>query len=336
MNRTTRTVAVVVGGPVLVSLVVGAVAWSIRGDLPDPVAVHWTTTGPDGFAPRAGGLLLVLLGLPVGLLVGGLVARLAGRAPGFRRLGAGLAVGLTAGIELVVLGTLWTQRGLTDAADAPTPTSWLLLAVLVAVVLGVLAARLVPPSEPAPALEPVPGSAPRLALGEGESGAWSRWVVAGWWVFVVAGVAVTPVAGLVAMGVVPVGFLAVVVGVLVIVAGSAVFRVTAGRRGVVVSSVLGVPRFTVPLEEVAEAGVATVDPLRDFGGWGYRAARGGRYGVVVRGGEALSVRRGDGTTFVVTVDRPAEAAALLNTLADRQRSAGAEVPHRERGAGPSS
>ncbi|GAA3029785.1 hypothetical protein GCM10020000_03060 [Streptomyces olivoverticillatus] len=58
--------------------------------------------------------------------------------------------------------------------------------------------------------------------------------------------------------------------------------------------------------------------MRDFGGWGYRA-RPGASGIVLRSGDAISARLTTGSEFVVTVDDAATAAALLNTLADRER-----------------
>ncbi|OMQ13877.1 hypothetical protein A7K94_0220525 [Modestobacter sp. VKM Ac-2676] len=76
----------------------------------------------------------------------------------------------------------------------------------------------------------------------------------------------------------------------------------------------------MPLAEVAEAGVTDVRPFRTFGGWGYRVGRDGRAGVVLRAGAALEVVRGNGRRFVVTVPGAAQAAALLNTLATRQRT----------------
>ena len=53
-------------------------------------------------------------------------------------------------------------------------------------------------------------------------------------------------------------------------------------------------------------------------GWLFGA--GGRTGFVVRAGQALEVTRGDGTRWVVTVDDAAEAAGLLNALAERTRA----------------
>ncbi len=85
-------------------------------------------------------------------------------------------------------------------------------------------------------------------------------------------------------------------------------------------SIAGVPCFTVALSEVAESSVVEVHPMKDFGGWGLRGNFKGQFGVIQRAGEALEVRRGDGSKFVVTVDEADVAAALLNTLADRVRT----------------
>ena len=74
------------------------------------------------------------------------------------------------------------------------------------------------------------------------------------------------------------------------------------------------------IEEVEEAVVVQVNPLREFGGWGIRTGVGGRIGVVMRGGEALEVVRTGGRRVVVTVDDAATGAALLNTLAGRARA----------------
>ena len=70
----------------------------------------------------------------------------------------------------------------------------------------------------------------------------------------------------------------------------------------------------------AEKGqVGRTGSLLKVGGWGLRGNVRGQFGVIQRAGEALQVRRGDGSSFVVTIDRAAEPAALLNTLADRSR-----------------
>ena len=98
-----------------------------------------------------------------------------------------------------------------------------------------------------------------------------------------------------------------------------VFRVTVSAEGLVIRSVMGVPTWRLPLDEVAEARVVTVSPFAEFGGWGYRLGPHGRTGFVTRTGEAIEVERGDGTSWVLTVDDAGEGAALLNSLADRGR-----------------
>ncbi len=319
MSRRTRALGLVVAGPLALSALALAVAWSVRGDLPDPVATHWGTGGPDGFTGRDRALLLTLLGAPIGILTGGLVVLLTGKAPGFRRFGGGLALGLAGFVDTVGLGSLWVQRGLADARQAPAIEPVLIVALVVALAVGLLGARLTPGEDPEAAVahDPVPADAPRLHLGEGRSGTWSRWTVSGLWLPVVVALTLGPLLVLAVLDVVP--WFVLVLGVITValVGSTAACRVTVGPGGLTVVGPLGVPRFRVPLEQVAEAGASQVDPFRDFGGWGVRAAAGGRYGVVLRRGPALTVRRGDGTTFVVTVDDADEAAALLNTLADR-------------------
>ena len=57
---------------------------------------------------------------------------------------------------------------------------------------------------------------------------------------------------------------------LVVLLLTAHFVVIAGPRGFVVRSALGWPRLSIPAAELAKAGATTVDPMADFGGWGFR------------------------------------------------------------------
>ncbi|QGQ19748.1 hypothetical protein GC089_11580 [Cellulomonas sp. JZ18] len=137
---------------------------------------------------------------------------------------------------------------------------------------------------------------------------------------VAGGAAVLLVAGLAITMPMPALWLLVVV-LAALLAAMSVFRVRVDAAGLTARSALGWPTLRVPLEEVEEARTVTVDPLADFGGWGYRVGAQGRVGVVLRRGEGLEVRRTGGRATVVTVDDAATAAALLNTLADRSRGA---------------
>jgi hypothetical protein len=99
------------------------------------------------------------------------------------------------------------------------------------------------------------------------------------------------------------------------------WRVTVDHTGLLARAVLGWPRAGVALDEVVRADVVRVRPLREFGGWGFpRAGRKGRYGLVLRAGEAIAVERAGGGVLVVTVDGAGDAAALLNALAARARA----------------
>jgi hypothetical protein len=94
-------------------------------------------------------------------------------------------------------------------------------------------------------------------------------------------------------------------------------RVTVDRRGLTVAStVLPRPRLALPLGSIVSASSIQVNAMGDFGGWGYRI-RPNRRGVVLRSGEALSVRTVGKREYVVTVDDSTTAAALLNGLVNR-------------------
>jgi hypothetical protein len=315
-----RTALIIIGGPALAG-VLGLLAWlAIRSDLPDPVATHWHPGGPDGFTARSRVAWLLLLGPVLGLLTGGLVGWFGRHEPAGRRLGAGLAGGTAWFVTVVTVGSLWRQRGLTDAADAAGIDGVLVVALLVGLLLGLAAGF-------APGLGDPAGSAratgrpvgARLPLAPGERAVWSARAGASPAAVAILAVALLPIAVLVALGVAPVFLLLVLVLVVVLLVATLTARVWVDGRGLTVRSPLGWPAVTVPLAEIAAVGVTTVSPLRDYGGWGWRLGRRGRPGVVFRAGEALDVTRGDGRHLVVTVDHAGEAAALLATLTDRVR-----------------
>ncbi|MQA32621.1 DUF1648 domain-containing protein [Modestobacter roseus] len=321
-NRRLRELAAgaapVAGWAVGVALVA---SWT--AELPARVAVHW---GPDGRADGFGGPVstVLLTGVVAGLAALATAGVLRARrfAVPERRLLVGSAAGTAFFCVALLVGALAGQRGLADPAAAPSPTVPALVAAVLAVAGGAVVARLLPADPPgaAHARTAPPATAPRLPLAEGERAVWSGFTTmqpAGLAVLVTTGLVL---GGLVVVGVAPVPLLLAPALLLVIglVVGSA--RVWVDERGLTVRSPLGRPTWSVPLAEVAEAGVTDVRPFREFGGWGYRVGRDGRAGIVLRAGEALEVTRGDGRRFVVTVPGAAQAAALLNSLATRQRT----------------
>lgn len=109
---------------------------------------------------------------------------------------------------------------------------------------------------------------------------------------------------------------AVVVVMILLTTTSARIRVDAA--GLVVRSPIGVPRIRIPAEQIRDVQVVDVNPMGEFGGWGWRWAAGtGGWGVVLRTGEGLRITRTDGRRFTVTADDAATAASLLAGLRSR-------------------
>lgn len=87
---------------------------------------------------------------------------------------------------------------------------------------------------------------------------------------------------------------------------------------------IGLPRRRIPLSQIVGAEfVARVTP-RQWGGWGYRWRPDQGTAVVVRRGEGLVLRLGDGHTFTITVDN---AEAAVQVIKDRLRSGAAGAAH---------
>ncbi|MFC7908943.1 hypothetical protein ACWDRX_14415 [Streptomyces nigra] len=84
---------------------------------------------------------------------------------------------------------------------------------------------------------------------------------------------------------------------------------------------IGVPRRRIPLSEIVGADFLPLVTPRHWGGWGYRWRPDKGTAVVVRRGEGLVLRLGDGHTFTVTVD-DAEAAVRVIEERLRTRAAG--------------
>ncbi|MFF2775111.1 hypothetical protein ACFVU3_09395 [Streptomyces sp. NPDC058052] len=282
-------------------------AWSDR--LPDPLATHFSTGGEaDGFTGRTAFALVgtaLLLALGAGWTV--LVQRNA-------LWGAWLTAGLLGTLLCLVVGD---NLDAADPARVVSPLSHLAVAAGAGAVLALAGhglSRLVPEAPAGPGTAPDP-EAPRLDLGAGEVAGWSRATASGpltalGLLFLAGGT----VAAL--LGPWPLLLLAVLVGLPGL--ALARVRVNVDRHGLTVRSTLAPrPRVHVPLADITGADVRDVTALREFGGWGYRV-RAHRTGVILRSGEALVVRRGNGREFAVTVPDARTAAALLNTLVERR------------------
>jgi hypothetical protein len=219
--------------------------------------------------------------------------------------------------------TAWIQLDVADAYLARDfPVGAIGVVVLLSLLLGVGAAALMP-ADPVPADPgPVPADASRTPLLVDERVIWTTTVrmrgtdevTAAATALVVVAVVLTGRPALLGLLLIP---------VQLIVFGR--WRVTVDRTGLWARSLLGAPRTGVALGEVVRADVVPLHPLREFGGWGIRSDLKGRYGLVLRAGDAIAVQRAGSGVFVATVDGAADAVALLNGLADRARTTGERI-----------
>lgn len=307
--------------PAILTLAALASQFAWLPDTPDPLATHWSGSGPDGSGPGWTYPLITLFlgfGLSVWLWLSGLPRlRRGSRGWSFRFLAA-IALGLSAFGAVSMSWSVAMQRGLESWTDAPS----VLPAILVGAVVGLAAGAIgwvVQPHQ-GMAFDALPAA--RIELGSSERAVWvgaaraSRGVVATMIiviVLIVAGAVAAWIAGAFAAMWIMIGVV-VLLGALTLTTLEADVRVDAA--GVEVRGPAGFPRTRVPLAEVASATAITVEALGAYGGWGWRFVP-GSMGVILRSGGALRVERTNGHALVVTVDDAATAAALLAALVAR-------------------
>lgn len=326
-RRAARLRVILIAGvlPVLIALGTTILVTSWLPELPDPVAIHWSGApdAPDGFGSVVT-IVVVLLATVIGFSL--LAVIVCWRLTAAAQLGASqkvmaiAAVWLAVFISVIIGGSLGIQRGLDDAADAGPVLPWLGLGLLAGVLVAVAAWPALPATDRSPLSAPTAVS-PTAAGSEREWQATARMDTGALVVIALALVGVTVaviVAGLGGGDGLWVA-VAVLVVVLLVFASMAVWRVRVDERGLTVVSLLGWPRTRIAPAETREVRVIDVNPMREFGGWGWRMDALGRSGVVVRRGPAIEVERTSGRRFVVTVADAAAGAAVLAAIAGGSR-----------------
>lgn len=299
-----------------------ALVWSVRDQLPDPVATHWGADGrPDGFTPLDRVVwthLAITLGLSLPMIgLGAALKQARSMAP--------VTAGMGAFLACVFFGGTWTQRGLTTEQVGD---EWWSAAVgaVAALVVGALvwlatrASNVVVPASTA-----LPAGAPTVTGPTNGRFAWTGRLVTGKAVYWFFGLASLPVIALVvlfvALGNVG-GAIAMAATLLVVVVPFQMMfaRITVDSRGV---RTAGPIRWVnIPLETIISAEVGrTVSPMGDFGGYGLRGALfDGSRGLVTAEAPTLLVHQAGKPPMYLTVADPDMAAATLNTLLQRQRT----------------
>lgn len=287
-------------------------------DLPDRVASHFDASGtPDGSMTPAqlllwSGLLLVLPGVLM-MVAAALRSRRMPRPwpPFIAGLGAFLAV-LGAGIAAE---TVLTQRNIDDWTEASGPGWGFVVVIAASVACGVAAALLgknLPYDRESTAFAADPaGDVPTMDLSGGERVVFVETISPGWMLWLTAAVLAVGIA----FAVLTIWSVAVILAVsaLPLLLFSAM-RVQADQDGLTVrSALLGVRFARVRTEEIEQATVIEVEPMK-WGGWGYRGSLklAGTAAVVLRRGPGIHLNLTGDRVFVVTLDNPRSAAAVLN------------------------
>jgi len=320
-----RFVLVAVWLPIGLVAIGVAVQLMVLPQVPATVAVHWNAAGEaNGFAPAWTQPLATIafgLGLPLLIALTSLPGlRRGDRGMTYRLMGA-TAAALSALVTTALTWTFVAQAGLGGSTDAPTVWAALAASVVAAALVGV-AAWVLQPREEAEHAAATP--AEPLALGANERVLWMRAVgmSRGASITIVAAVILVAASAVVAWVTGAEPLLAwVLTGIalllVVFAATTLAFHVRVDDTGLHVDSLLGFPRFHVPLADTVSAARAEVNPMGEFGGWGLRLSTRRRFGVVLRTGEAIEVQRRSGKRFVVTVDDAGTGAALLEALIER-------------------
>ncbi|ROQ66125.1 hypothetical protein EDD93_0525 [Streptomyces sp. 840.1] len=325
MNRRNAGRVSLAALPFVLALAADLILFATRRDrLPARLASHFVGNGEADDHAGQGSYIAVVVVLFAGIGALWVLMAVAGRFTGaaYRRTvasGYAVAGGLGYLMAVTLLINVDAAQDAQGRAQGVSFPMWHMAVALgvaaLAFGIGLLLAALLPPEE-APAGRGPAGGGERIALADGEIAGWARNAGA-WWLSVAplavctGGIALLLTAGWVAA--VP----ALVAGVLL-----AVFArpyVMVDRRGITVSGVLPWPRIRVPLDRIEAASSRRINPLAEYGGWGYRI-RPGRTGVMTRSGEGIVAQLAGGRSFAVTVRDSATAAALLNTLIDQRRT----------------
>ncbi len=295
---------------VLASICVLVLLFVDAGTLPDPIATHW---GPSGKADGAMGKQALVASMLV-LLIGLGTASLLASKPQWRVSTLGLVAGFGAMFTCIAWSVRTLNQGAHHWSDARNMPLFHLLIVVSAMLLplGWCLIRYRAFFEGSGGGLTVPG----LPLKPGERAVWLSSARNEWLWLLVAPALPILIFTRSAPGHVFWIVLASLVGVGLLADGFSLLRVRIDRTGVCITyGRLGLVRQRVAISEVSHAETLELKPM-EHGGWGYRGSLllMKRAAVVVRAGSALRLTLRNGRHLTVTVDDPAEGAALLNGL----------------------
>jgi hypothetical protein len=318
MNHIRTRATLAIGLPVLSLALAVAAFFVTRGDLPERLATHFDGSGaPDDSMTLAAftATTTVLGGIGVLLLVAVALWRtpLSGMANSTLGFLGGFLAGLGSGIYAA---TLISQRGNAGWEDASSVWAVVASSVLLALIFGVIGVRLaalLPMTQPS--IDPAVDQ-PRMDLQPGQRAVWSERLHSR----VLSSVGIATVCIGIVVGLATQWWVVIpcLLGGLALLS-LAILNVRADDSGLHVRyGVLPWPSTDIGVERIETASVIDVRPMQ-WGGWGYRGSLKlmKQAAVVHRAGPGIRLDLTDGKVFVVTVDNPENAVALLNAHAQQ-------------------
>lgn len=315
-NPFRRFVVIALVAPATLAAAAFVVQLGLLSNAPHQVAVHWGPDGAaDGFAPRwtyPAMTVLFAMVLPTALLLPVLPDLRRGADASKFRFAAALCAGISVMLSALLTWLLAMQSGMSDPTEPSTVALPLIGSAILALAAGAAAWFAVPKGEASADSDPVDP----LKLAPGEVAVWMQTITLSTPFTIVVATSTVVLFGLAIVqwftGSALSASVATVIALFVpaLMAVTLIFHVQVGASGLTARSGLGVFRFHVPVDDIEAVAAVHVNAMGEFGGVGIRKAP-GRFGIVMRSGEALELTRGNGQRFLVTVDDPDTAAALL-------------------------
>ncbi|MCC6269665.1 MAG: DUF1648 domain-containing protein [Microbacteriaceae bacterium] len=323
--RSTHRRTILVGGvlPIAIATIATVLMVSWLPQLPDPIAVHWSGAGPDGFGPAwpfTVATILIVLAYCAFAIGMSWQTTPTGSLSYNQKLVLTTGVWLSALLSIVFGASIAVQRGLADARDAPDIGIFLVIGAAAGLLLAAGTWFILPPGE---SIDEAGESPTPLDLRGDERLSWSHSARLGSIAITIVGVSLAVATSVAVFAtVVSSSSMVFAVALLVFVSALAVtttwWRVSADHRGLTVRGAIGWPVKRIPLDDIRTVQVVDVHPTRDFGGYGWRWTVDGRSGVILRAGTGIEVTASSGKRFVVTVDDAETGAGVIAALLSRQ------------------
>jgi hypothetical protein len=300
MNHAVTTLRVLIVAlilPLALATIATTIGFVIAGELPVSVPVHWDFAGRvNGYdSPYSIPITIASICLPITAIFGAVAVLFSHRGP----LTPVIKLMSVSGAWITVLVSIPLIGSLLDPRFGAAPGTALGAAFGGAIVVAVGLWFALPPGVAGVGGRARPTPQP-LALADGERAAWFRtttaskgviWSLVG--VCVVTAVAMSIAIVMTAGQAWALAFVPVVVSLATLSTFAWTVRVDAG--GVLVRSIIGFPRFRIPLRDILSAEVIDVGAISQYGGWGIRIIQsaGWSHHAIGRGPRSTSAQRPD-------------------------------------------